>query len=155
MITIITISSTIILQLCYNLAMQRFWSKVTKTNNCWLWHSTQSRGYGQFSLGGNQVAAHRFSYELVNGPIPKPLQIDHMCRNTLCVNPEHLQAVTQKVNLLLSRESIGHVYKKQKACMRGHEYTQPNTRWYKGYRYCRACHSRRANRYYHARLKTI
>lgn len=81
----------------------RFWAKVEKTNGCWLWTGGTARGYGQFRLGGGRgsknVRAHRYAYELLVGPIPAGLEIDHTCENKLCVRPDHLEPVTKKVNL--------------------------------------------------------
>lgn len=79
--------------------MERFWSKVDKTDECWLWTATITRdGYGQFWVSGKMVRAHRFSWELVNGPIPEGTQVDHRCHVRRCVNPAHLRLVTHKQN---------------------------------------------------------
>jgi hypothetical protein len=82
---------------------------------------------------------HRVAYEAVNGPIPGGLVIDHLCRNRLCANPAHLEAVTHRVNLL---RGIGVAAKHaaKTACPRGHTYTEENTyRSKEGSRVCRAC----------------
>jgi hypothetical protein len=80
---------------------ERFWSKVDKSGDCWLWTGHRlSGGYGQFMVKkGQRVVAHRFSYELASGPIPTGLQLDHRytCPKN-CVNPEHLRPATQKQN---------------------------------------------------------
>lgn len=78
----------------------RFHSKVRKGANCWEWTGGLDRGgYGKFSRqGGKYISAHRFAYELYNGPIPTGLMIDHICHNRGCVNPAHLRTVTQKQN---------------------------------------------------------
>lgn len=66
---------------------------------CWVWQGTGTKtGYGQISVEGSQRYAHRVSYELHVGPIPDGLQIDHLCRNTSCVNPAHLEPVTGAEN---------------------------------------------------------
>ena len=87
-------------------AESRFWAYVLKTDSCWLWQGATLNGYGRFHLEGSsemgtkrQVKAHRFSYELVNGPIPKGITLDHLCRITQCVNPDHLEPVAPIENL--------------------------------------------------------
>lgn len=79
---------------------QRFWSHVDQTDECWLWTAATQRGYGCFSLSHRKrVYAHRYSWELINGPIPDDLTIDH--RDTCpknCVNPDHMRLATQKQN---------------------------------------------------------
>ncbi len=84
----------------------RFWSKVKKTEGCWLWIASFARhGYGAFSdfKAKRTFKAHRFSYALANGSIAKDLVIDHKCFVRNCVNPAHLEAVTQAENLRRSR----------------------------------------------------
>jgi hypothetical protein len=88
--------------------LERFWSKVQEggPDDCWPWIGTASTtGYGSFYLHampgagpGTYVIAHRFMYELTYGPIPKGLDIDHICRVRKCVNPAHLRVVTRKQN---------------------------------------------------------
>ena len=79
---------------------ERFWSKVLKTPTCWIWIATRNTtGYGQFSLFGKLVVAHRVSYELSKGPIPTGLRVLHHCDNPPCVRPSHLWLGTQKMNM--------------------------------------------------------
>lgn len=78
---------------------ERFWSKVDKSGDCWLWMAyVTPTGYGQFGLSGRVCRAHRVSYELAFGGIPEGLVVDHMCHVKSCVNPDHLRAVTTKQN---------------------------------------------------------
>lgn len=80
--------------------MTRFWSKVEKTNNCWNWTAASTPlGYGRFSSQGKLVYAHRYSYELFKDDIPDGLELDHLCRNPSCVNPDHLDVITHKENM--------------------------------------------------------
>lgn len=77
----------------------RFWSKVKITETCWLWTaSTKGKGYGQFGDGRINRAAHRVSWEAVNGPIPKGKMLLHSCDTKRCVNPEHLRLGNAKEN---------------------------------------------------------
>jgi len=82
----------------------RFWSKVVRhgPTECWPWVGTISGGYGVFRLGNRfagNTGAHRFAYEMLRGPIPKGLHIDHLCQNKRCVNPAHLEPVTLAENV--------------------------------------------------------
>lgn len=80
--------------------MQRFWDKVNKTDDCWLWTAGTSSGYGTIrGLDQKSVGAHRLSWELAHGPIPDDLQVLHECDNKLCVRPSHLFLGTQLDNM--------------------------------------------------------
>ncbi|KKN02548.1 hypothetical protein LCGC14_1116570 [marine sediment metagenome] len=121
-------------------AGSRFWAKVEKTEDCWNWLGNMySGGYGVFWNHG-QVRAHRYAYELHRGPIPEGLQIDHLCRNRIYVNPDHMEAVTQKVNMM---RGIGPAARHAAAthCPQGHPYDLFNTYiTVEGWRKCRTCH---------------
>lgn len=78
---------------------ERFWDYVEKTHDCWIWKGPiTSNGYGCISIKGKTTLAHRYSFEEIYGPIPDGLQIDHLCNITRCVKPNHLEAVTPKIN---------------------------------------------------------
>ena len=82
----------------------RFWKHVSPEPNsgCWLWagENTGEKGYGRIRTSGrNRMCAHRLSYEMHKGAIPEGLQIDHLCRTEECCNPDHLEAVSQSLNL--------------------------------------------------------
>jgi hypothetical protein len=131
-----------------------FWKDVEKTDTCWNWHGDKiPAGYGQIGTREHKkVLVHRFSYELHKGPIPEGLQIDHLCRNTSCVNPDHLEAVTREENILRS-DSISTRNKLKTHCRHGHPYNDANTIWKnKGRdRACRTCHILRCRRDYEAK----
>jgi len=94
----------------------RFWSKVEKTDNCWVWISTRNKvGYGRFYVKGRGKMAHRLSY---GKEVPEGLELDHLCFNRACVNPEHLEAVTRQENA--RRRTL------RNRCWRGHNLTPDN-----------------------------
>jgi hypothetical protein len=78
---------------------ERFWAKVDKTGDCWLWTAyLANTGYGQFGIGDKVYSSHRVSYEMAHGKIPEGMVIDHRCHVRACVNPDHLRVVSQKQN---------------------------------------------------------
>ena len=115
----------------------RFWAKVNKTDTCWLWKASVSGyGYGQFKVAGKMLKAHRYSYALKYGEIKNNLTVDHLCRNILCVNPEHMELVTSSENTKRARA----VRPLKTHCVKGHKFDEANTYYYKnGHRGCRTC----------------
>lgn len=108
-------------------AHERFLSNVDRRpNGCWQWTGTlDQRGYGKLTVDGAPRAAHRLSYSFAKGPIPDGLVIDHLCRNPGCVNPDHLEAVAQRENVLRGASGQpGNPYRTH--CPNGHAYAGDN-----------------------------
>jgi hypothetical protein len=126
----------------YASAEERFWKRIDKTDTCWLWRPPLTpAGYGQFfPTKGTRMLAHRFAYELLVGPIPQGLTLDHLCRVRNCVNPEHLEPVTIGVNGRRGNSPWA-INARKTHCPKGHEYDEANTYVSpQGRRLCRACH---------------
>jgi hypothetical protein len=134
-------------------AIDRFWAKVNKKgpDECWIWKGfiEPNKGYGRFTDGKDQLA-HRVAYKLLVGPIPKGKQLDHVrtrgCINNSCVNPAHLEPVTNRENCQRSIRAT------KSKCIHGHIFNELNTRYWEGQRICRICERQRGIKY---RSKTI
>lgn len=118
----------------------RFWAKVDKTGSCWVWTGAHNGlGYGTIRWRGKVMRAHRVAYGLLVGEIPAGLTIDHLCRTRDCVNPQHLEAVSQRINTLRG-ETVTAANIRKVQCPRGHPYDLFNTYYARdGSRECKAC----------------
>jgi len=114
--------------------------RVDEETGCWLWIGATARGYGQIWVDGRTQPAHRIAYELLVGPIPEGLQLDHLCRVRHCVNPEHLEPVTNRENILRGVSIVPQNAAKTH-CPQNHPYDDANT-YYEGparWRRCLTC----------------
>lgn len=111
-------------------------------SGCWIWDGPveAAKGYGQVWFKGKTLKAHRFFYEQLRGVIPNNLTLDHLCRVRCCVNPDHLEAVSSRTNVLRGT-GLSANFAKQTACKNGHEFTEANTYFSKrnNSRTCRTC----------------
>ena len=110
------------------------------------WNAGKTRdGYGLIKVGGKHVVAHRMAYELLVGPIPEGMEIDHVkargCLSRSCCNPDHLEPVTHAENVRRSDSPFfnGTYFGRKTHCPKGHQYTEENTFRYNGSRRCKEC----------------
>lgn len=124
--------------------LKRFWSKVDKSGDCWLWTAGKfGAGYGAFSPTADKaVGAHVFSWELANKrPVPRGMCVCHVCDVRACVRPDHLFLGTDKENSddAKSKGRLRNGETPKTHCPQGHPYSGTNLRMYRGHRYCRTC----------------
>lgn len=126
--------------------MERFMSYVMPEPNsgCWLWTGTlNTQGYGRFHINGKRPMAHKYVFEALVKKVPEGLSLDHLCRVRCCVNPQHLEPVTTRENIMRGENKVAALAGRTH-CNRGHEFTAENTsvRKHRGktYRGCKKCH---------------
>ena len=129
----------------------RFFAKVKKTDSCWLWMGAahSSKGYGRFDANGVRWLAHRYVFEISIGTIPQNCELDHLCGNTSCVNPSHLEPVTPEEHY--RRSDQGSYNREKTHCPRGHSYSGSNLITRRNRRICRICNLDRQRRRRHAK----
>jgi len=116
--------------------LARFYSKIKKIDNCWIWTSNKSHnGYGLFKIGRVNYRAHRIALQLSGFILEPKMVTDHLCLNPACVNPDHIEQVTHKENTLRG-ESFSAKNSKKTHCPKGHKYDKVNSR---GSRLCSIC----------------
>jgi hypothetical protein len=127
----------------------RFFAKLAAgPGDCWTWTAYRTAmGYGRFNAGRGQVLAHRWSYEFFQAQIPEGLELDHLCRNRACVNPEHLDPVPHAVNVRRGQAAAA-LNARKTHCYAGHPFTPANTRIEGGgRRRCETCRKARVARH--------
>jgi len=122
-----------------------FWDQATETaDGCWRWTGRRDgAGYGMFWDGSRVQRSHRYAFTEMRAEIPDGLQLDHLCMNRACVNPDHLDPVPQVVNILRGN-GWGALNARKTHCPAGHAYDEANT--YvdtTGRRRCRPCRNAR------------
>ncbi len=118
---------------------ERFWSKVRDVGGCWVWTAAirKTDGYGVFNAMGKIVPAHRYAYEEMRAEVPPGLVLDHLCRNRACVNPWHVEPVTDAVNIARGQAPTI-LLRASGKCKRGHELSPRS-----GGQYCLTCNATR------------
>lgn len=120
---------------------ERFWQKTKPgEDGCIVWTSAlcpcpawPGKFYGRFSIGRRPRQAHRYAYGLAYGKIPNRFEVHHTCRNSLCVNPEHLEVLSRADHVKVSGNAL------KTHCPHGHPYDEQNTTWRGGRRFCLTC----------------
>lgn len=123
---------------------EKFWSRVDASGDCWEWtRGKSSNGYGEFRVGATQRSTHRYAWTQLVGEIPAGKHLDHLCRNRICCNPDHLEIVTPRENCLRGEGPAAQNARKTH-CDRDHELSEANTYTAKRrngttWRACRKC----------------
>jgi hypothetical protein len=142
---------------------ERFWSKVNKTDSCWLWTAATNGGYGVFGLRSSGTGkwitrrAHRLAWEFLVGPLTPGMVLDHLCRTPACINPAHLEEVTNRENIIRSpymapgKRRVA--YRRQEFCKSGRHRLDDNPVTIAGGRTCRPCLNERMRNYKKSRKK--
>ena len=131
----------------------RFWQRVDQKDGCWLWKGSLTvYGYGQFQPArGKSYRAHRLAWEIARGPVPEGLVLDHLCRNRACCNPDHLEPVTHRENVLRgvgpSAQNAARL-----TCSKGHSFDSVGS---KGERRCIQCNNEKTGRWSRAQREAI
>ena len=128
---------------------EKLFKRTQRTSGCWIWVGhVNNQGYGRFfnRANGSHRSAHLLMYETLVGKVPRGLQLDHLCRNTRCVNPSHLEPVTPRENTLRSPVAPAAINSRKTHCINGHKFDGDNTYHppkFPGKRHCKVCQAGR------------
>lgn len=130
----------------YDMSRRMLALPVDPDTGCWEWQNSKTLGYGRVKFRGRLDLAHRVAYEVLVGPIPAGLHLDHLCRNRGCVNPAHLEPVTQRENILRGTGPAA-VNAAKTHCVNGHSLADARMirrgKDRRPTRDCRTCHNER------------
>ena len=143
--------------------LQRFWRRIKHDGECWIWTGAKRCGrarngntqwYSTCTFKSKNESVHRLFYWAYKGKIAKGLELDHLCRNTLCVNPLHLEAVSHSENVKRGTawNKIAEAQSIKTHCPQGHEYSKENTYEHNGQRHCKECVRKRSREYQRRRF---
>lgn len=130
--------------------LDRFNRHWVRDGECWRWTGAKDTGgYGNINVGGKFYKAHRLGYQMLVGPIPKGFELDHLCRNRWCVNPDHMEVITHAENVARSNNPA-HVSHRTGICKRGHSLADAIRASNGHVSHCRTCRRQRARDRYHS-----
>jgi hypothetical protein len=136
----------------FNEIPERFWKYVIKTDTCWLWLGKTDDGYGRFHINYKFYLTHRLIYAVMKSKLGSNSQIDHLCKNRNCCNPDHLEEVTHIEN---TRRGLAKKFNTDpNKCPHGHDYDYQIPGKAEGsiYKVCRTCRDRNSKRYQNAHV---
>lgn len=134
------------------------WKSINPETGCWEWTRTLSEdGYGKVPISGSRYGSvHRISYQIAKGEIPDGFELDHLCRNRRCFNPDHLEPVTRRTNVvrgllpgMMKRKAVSQTHCKNGHLLFGENLVLQGPE--KKFRVCRICRAERQKRRYHER----
>lgn len=121
---------------------------ICQETGCWNWIGhIEKNGYGRFCYKGKSKWAHRCAYQIIVGEIPSGLELDHLCKNTRCVNPNHLEPVSHRENMKRAGFVLAKLHKAKTHCPQGHPYSGVNLVVWNNQRFCRICQTKYKRNY--------
>ena len=119
------------------ICLDKLEAKTDKSNGCWTYMGQKSKRYAELKINGIRSGIHRWSFLFYKGEIPENHHVDHICKNTKCWNPDHLQTLPHTQNC--RQNWVAEQNAKKTHCKNGHEFTEENVYWNEGHRRCKIC----------------